>query len=70
MSRDEAKKANIAAKEARQAADDPTLEPSFEPLVNTMHEVARENRDPEGLGPMSPGMAERIKKERGSKTDR
>ncbi|KLK94658.1 hypothetical protein AA309_02435 [Microvirga vignae] len=68
MARNEAEKANIAAKEARQAADEPTLEPSFEPLVNTMHEAARENRDPDGVGPMSPGMAERIRKERGDKT--
>lgn len=67
MSRDKAEKANIAAKEARQAADEPTLEPSFEPLVNMTHEVAKEDRDPEGLGPMSPGMAERIRRERGNK---
>jgi hypothetical protein len=68
MSRNKAEKGNIAAKEARQAADEPTLKPAFDPLVNMTHEIAKEDRDLEGLGPMSPGMAERIKQERGNKT--
>ncbi|PVE20151.1 hypothetical protein DC522_34115 [Microvirga sp. KLBC 81] len=70
MARDNAEKANSAAKEARQAADEPTLEPSLDPLVNMTHELAQEERDPDGLGPMSPGMAERIRRERGNKPDR
>jgi hypothetical protein len=68
MSRNEAEKANIAAKEARQATDDPTPTPSFDPLVNMTHETAREDRDPAGLGRVSAGMADRIKRERGDKT--
>jgi hypothetical protein len=68
MSRNKAEQANIAAKETRQAADEPTLEPSFDPLVNMTHAAAKEDRDLEGLGPMSSGMAERIKRERSNKT--
>jgi hypothetical protein len=34
MSRDKAEKANIAARETRRATDEPTLKPSFDPLVN------------------------------------
>jgi hypothetical protein len=68
MSQDKAEKANSTAKETRRAADEPTLEPSFDPLVNMTHEAAREDPDLEGLGPMSPGMAERIKQERSGKT--
>jgi hypothetical protein len=68
MSRNKAEQANIAAKEKRQAADEPTLEPSFDPLVNMTHEAAKEDRDLEGFGPMSAGMAERIKRERSNKT--
>jgi hypothetical protein len=67
MSRDKAEQANIAAKETREAADEPTLEPSFDPLVNMTHEAAKEDRNLEDLGPMSPGMAERIKRERSNK---
>jgi hypothetical protein len=68
MSGDKAEQANIAAKETRQAADEPALEPSFDRLVNMMHEAAKDDHELEGLGPMSPGMAERIKRERSSKT--
>lgn len=64
MSRKKAEQANIAAKDTRQAADQPTLEPSFDPLVNMTHEAAKEDRDLESLGPMSAGMAERIRRER------
>ncbi|MXQ11726.1 hypothetical protein [Microvirga makkahensis] len=67
MSQDKAEQANIAAKETRKAADEPTPEPSFDPLVNMTHEAAKEDRHLEDLGPMSPGMAERIKRERSSK---
>jgi hypothetical protein len=55
-------------KETRQAADEPTLEPSFDPLVNMAHEAAKEDWDLEGLGPISAGMAERIKRESSNKT--
>lgn len=65
MAKDEAERANIAAKEARRTADEPTPEPTFEPLVNTMHEDAK---DYDELGPMSPGMAERIKRKQGDKS--
>jgi hypothetical protein len=68
MSRDNAEKANIAANQTRQAADELTLEPSFDPLVNMTHEAAKEDRDLQGLGRMSPGMAERIKRVRSNKT--
>lgn len=68
MCRDNAEKANIAAKETRRAADEPTLEPSFDPLVNMTHKAAKEDPDLEGLGPVPPGMAERIKRERSGKT--
>jgi len=40
----------------------------FDPLVNMTHEAAKEDRDLKGLGPMSSGMAERIKRERSNKT--
>ncbi|MBM1173836.1 hypothetical protein [Microvirga arabica] len=65
MSRDKVEQANIAAKETRQAADEPTLVPSFNPLVSMTHEAPKE--DLKDLGPMSPGMAERIKQERSNK---
>jgi hypothetical protein len=65
MAGDEAEKANIAAKEARRTADEPTPEPTFEPLVNTMHEDAKDNDE---LAPMSLGMAERIKREQDDKS--
>ncbi|MBM6583126.1 hypothetical protein ILT44_23270 [Microvirga sp. BT689] len=55
MSWDKAEQVNIAAKEMRQAADEPTLEPSFDPLVNMTHAAAKEDHDLEDLGPMSPG---------------
>jgi hypothetical protein len=51
MSRGKAEQANIAAKETRQAADEPTLEPSFDPLVNMTHEAAKEDRNLEASDP-------------------
>jgi hypothetical protein len=65
MAGDEAEKANIAAKEERRTADEPTPEPAFEPLVNTMHEDAKDNDE---LGLMPSGMAERIKREQDNKS--
>jgi hypothetical protein len=48
---------NIAAKETRQAADERTLEPSFDPLVNMTHEsheAPKEDRNLGDVGLMSP----------------
>ncbi|WP_230534515.1 hypothetical protein [Microvirga roseola] len=68
MSQDKAEKANIPAKEISHAPDEPMLEPSLDPLVNMSHKASQDDHDPEGLGPMSLGMAERIKQDRCSRT--
>jgi hypothetical protein len=59
-----AEQANIAAKDTRQATDEPTLEPSFDPLVKLTHDAPKKDRNLESLGPMSAGMAQRIKRKR------
>ena len=61
-----AKQEKIATKHTRQAADEPTLEPSFDPLVNMTRDAPKNDRNLESLGPMTAGGAERVKRERRS----
>ena len=64
MAKRDAARANIAAGRERLAGDERAGGPAVHPLTSAAKRAAADGGDAEGLGPMSPGMADRIRRAR------